>query len=48
MRNLQDFYDSTENIEDLKLFCLFVDCEPTIIKEVVQDKKWINVMDEEI
>lgn len=48
MKNLQDFYDSTENIEDLKLFSLFVDCEPIIIKEVEQDKKWINAMDEEI
>ena len=48
MRSLQDLYDSMENIDDLMLFYLFADCEPTRIKEVVRDKKWINSMDEEI
>ena len=48
MRNLKDLYDSTENIDDLMLFYLFADCEPTRIKEIVRDKKWINSMDEEI
>ena len=48
MRSLHDLYDSTEYIDDLTLFYLFVDCEPTRIKEVMQDKKWINSMAEEI
>ena len=47
MRSLHDFYDSTKNIGCLTLFYLFADCEPTRIKEVMQDKKWINSMDEE-
>ena len=48
MRSLHDFYDSTKNIGCLTLFYLFADCEPTRIKEVMQDKKWINSMAEEI
>uniref|UniRef100_A0A2N9G770 Integrase catalytic domain-containing protein n=1 Tax=Fagus sylvatica TaxID=28930 RepID=A0A2N9G770_FAGSY len=47
-RSLQDLYESTENIDDITLFCLFADCEPTGFKEVVQDKKWRNAMNEEI
>ena len=39
MRNLQDLYDSTEIIDDVTLFCLFADCEPTGFEEVVRDKK---------
>uniref|UniRef100_A0A2N9GX95 Uncharacterized protein n=1 Tax=Fagus sylvatica TaxID=28930 RepID=A0A2N9GX95_FAGSY len=47
-RSLQDLYESTENIDDITLFCLFADCEPTGFKEAVQDKKWRNAMNEEI
>uniref|UniRef100_A0A2N9JBE9 Integrase catalytic domain-containing protein n=1 Tax=Fagus sylvatica TaxID=28930 RepID=A0A2N9JBE9_FAGSY len=47
-KSLQDLYESTENIDDITLFCLFADCEPTGFKEAVQDKKWRNAMDEEI
>uniref|UniRef100_A0A2N9FJV4 Uncharacterized protein n=1 Tax=Fagus sylvatica TaxID=28930 RepID=A0A2N9FJV4_FAGSY len=47
-RSLQDLYESTENIDDITLFCLFADCEPTGFKEAVQDNKWRNAMDEEI
>ena len=48
MRSLHDLYDSTKNIDYLTLFYLFANCEPTRIKEVMQDKKWINSIDEEI
>ena len=48
MRSLHDLYDSMKNIDYLTLFYLFANCEPTRIKEVMQDKKWINSIDEEI
>ena len=48
MRSFQDLYDSTEITDDVTLFCLFTDCEPTRFEEVVRDKKWRNAMDEEI
>ena len=48
MRSIQDLYDSTEITDDVTLFCLFADCEPTGFEEAVQEKKWRNAMDEEI
>ena len=47
-RTLQDLYDQTERVDNITLFCLFVDCELVDFEEVVQDKRWRNVMDEEI
>ena len=48
MRSLHDLYDSIEITDDVTLFCLFADCEPTRFEEAVQDKKWRNVMDKEM
>ena len=48
MRSLQDLYDSTKITNDVTLFCLFADYEPTRFEEAVRDKKWRNAMDEEI
>ena len=39
MRSLHDLYDSIEITDDVTLFGLFADCEPTRFEEVVQDKK---------
>ena len=48
MRSLQDLYDSTKITNDVTLFCLFADYEPTRFEEAVRDKKWRNAMDEKI
>ena len=48
MKSLQDLYDSTEITDDVTLFCLFTNCEPTGFEEALQEKKWRNDMDEEI
>ena len=38
MRSFQDLYNSTKITDDVTLFSLFTDCEPTGFEEVVQDK----------
>ena len=43
-KSLQDLYESTKNIDDITLFYLFADCEPTGFKEAVQDNKWKEVL----
>ena len=48
VRSLQEIYENTKRIEDLRLFCLFVDCEPVSFQEAMQNKKWRDAMDEEI
>ena len=35
MRSLQDLYDSTEITDDVTLFCLFTNCEPTGFEEAL-------------
>jgi len=47
-RTLQDLYDGTERLDNITLFCLFAYCESMDFEEVAQDKRWIDVMDEEI
>ncbi|KAM1087183.1 hypothetical protein ACFX2B_012591 [Malus domestica] len=47
-RSLRDLYEVAERLDNLTLFCLFVDCEPVDFQEVVQDTKWRKAMDEEI
>ncbi|KAE8667942.1 hypothetical protein F3Y22_tig00112352pilonHSYRG00005 [Hibiscus syriacus] len=47
-RSLRDLYEVTERQDNLTLFCLFADCEPVSFQEAVQEKKWRDVMDEEI
>ena len=47
-KSLQELYEVTENQDNLTLFCLFADCDPMNFEEVVGNKNWKNVMDEEI
>ena len=47
-RTLQDRYDRTETLNNITLFCLFVDCELVDFEEVVQDKRWRGAIDKEI
>ncbi|KAG6414490.1 hypothetical protein SASPL_127292 [Salvia splendens] len=47
-RNLAVLYEDTERLEDLTLFCLFVDCEPVNYEEAVESENWLVAMDEEI
>ena len=47
-RSLQDFYEVTEQPDNLTLFCLFADSEPVSFEEAVQNKKWKDAMNEEI
>jgi len=48
MRNLEDLYDATQVMEDVTLFCFFVDSDPLSFNETVIKEKWIEAMDEEI
>ena len=48
IRSLEDLYEVTDRLENLTLFCLFVDYEPVNFQEAAQDKKWRNTMDDEI
>ena len=45
MRNLQDLYDSTNEVH---LVCLIADAENNIFEEAVRDQKWQTAMDVEI
>ena len=47
-KSLQELYEVTGNQDNLTLFCLFVDCEPMNFQEVVGNKNWKNILDEEI
>ena len=47
-RTLYELYEVTENENNLILFCLFVNCEPLGFEEAIQDKRWKEIMDEEI
>lgn len=48
MGSLQHLYEVTEKLDNLTLFCLFVNYEPVNFQKVVQDEKLRKVMDEEI
>jgi len=48
MRNLEDLYDATQVMEDVTLFCFFVDSDPLSFNETVIKEKLIEAMDEEI
>jgi hypothetical protein len=48
MRNLEDLYDATQVMEDITLFCFFIDSDPLSFNEAVIKEKWIEAMDEEI
>lgn len=37
-----------ERIENLKLFYLYVDCEPVSFEKAAQEKKWRDVIDEKM
>lgn len=45
MRSLQDLYDSTNEVH---LVCLLADSKDISFEEAVRDKKWQDVMDEEM
>ena len=47
-RSLQDLYEVAERLDNLTLFCLFVDCESVNFQEAAKEKKWKATMDEEI
>ena len=47
-RSLKDLYEVPDRLKNLTFFCLFADSEQMNFQEVVQDKKWRNVMDEEV
>ncbi|PON42715.1 hypothetical protein PanWU01x14_279490, partial [Parasponia andersonii] len=44
-RILQDLYEITEKLDNLTLFCIFVDCELVKFQETVQDDKWMNTVE---
>ena len=48
MINLEDLYDATQVMEDVTLFCFFVDSDPLSFNETVIKEKLIEAMDEEI
>lgn len=48
MRSLTEIYAETEEPQDSTLFCLFVDSEPVIFEEALQDRKWKMAMEEEM
>ena len=48
IRSIEDFYEMTNRLENLTLFCLVADCEPVNFQEAVQDEKWRNTMEDEI
>ena len=48
MRNLEEIYSETDVINNASLFCLFTDCEPLSFEEATKNKKWRQVMEEEI
>jgi len=48
MINLEDLYDATQVMEDITLFCFFIDSDPLSFNEAVIKEKWIEAMDEEI
>lgn len=48
MRSLEELYEVIENQNDLTLFYLFADCEPTGYEEAAQHKRWRDTMNEEI
>jgi len=48
IRTLQYLYDWPKRLDNVTLFCLFVDSKPVDFEEVVQDKIWRDAMDEEI
>ena len=48
MRNLKDFYDVTQVMEDTILFYCFADNDPFSFNETVTEEKLIKAMDEEI
>ena len=39
-RSLQDLYEEIDRLDNLTLFCLFIDCELTNFQEAAQDEKW--------
>lgn len=47
-QRLEDLYEETWETNNITLFCLFADFEPINFEEATQDKKWRDVMDEEI
>ena len=48
MRNLNEIYGITEEINNHSLFCLFADSEPIDFKEASHDEKWVKAMNDEI
>ena len=38
-RTVQDVFDQPERLDNITLFCLFIDCEPVDFEEAVQDKR---------
>ena len=48
MRNLNEIYGITEEINNHSLFCLFGDSEPIDFDEAAQDEKWVKAMNDEI
>jgi len=48
MINLEDLCDATQVMEDITLFCFFIDSDPLSFNEAVIKEKWIEAMDEEI
>ncbi|KAK4425894.1 hypothetical protein Salat_1783400 [Sesamum alatum] len=47
-RSIIDLYDATERINGDNLFCLFMNDEPLSFEEAIQEKKWVQAMEEEI
>ena len=45
---MKDFYDATEAIEDIYLFCFFTDSDLFSFNKAIIEEKLIEAMDEEI
>jgi len=48
MRSIQELYDDKKEITNFDFCCLFADSEPMNFDEAVIDKRWRQVMEEEI
>ena len=48
MRSLDDLYEVTNPIDDIKLYCHLATFNPIVFEEAIKDIKWRITMDEEI
>jgi hypothetical protein len=48
MRSLDDSYEVTNLIDDVKLYCHHATFNPIVFEEAIKDTKWRITMDEEI